>query len=258
MTDATRGGRRRPPHEQDDLPRPAAGQRRSALAVITMVVAVVFQPILHPTGPGNSSPVDLFIVAAVVLARSGWPGPTASYARPTSYPWPCSSLAGAASGLVSPLPTRHWSQWRSTSCCSRGASTVVNVLAGPRAMRYALVAWSWSGIVWAAVVIARLARSRRRARRREAAEGNRVRSRSATRTTPRAYWDSDDLRRLRRASRRAGGGCRFGRVRHIARGAGADGVQRRCPRARRRRLCSCWWRDYRRRGWVGVSAAGLR
>ena len=37
-------------------------------AMVTLVAAIIFQPILHPSGPGNISPVDLFTVASVISA----------------------------------------------------------------------------------------------------------------------------------------------------------------------------------------------
>ena len=65
--------------------------------------------------------------------------------------------AGAASGLVSPLPTTALFTLAIDILLFAWCTTAVNVLSGPRAMRYALVAWSWSGIVWAALVHRRLA-----------------------------------------------------------------------------------------------------
>ena len=46
------------------------------VALLTLTAAFVFQPILHPSGPANTSPVDLLvvlsIVAAAIWARSLW------------------------------------------------------------------------------------------------------------------------------------------------------------------------------------------
>ena len=133
---------------------PAPPTRGSAerAAVITMVVAVVFQPMLHPTGPGNSSPVDLLIVAAIVTAMVWLAGTHRKLRAPYVIPAACCSIAaGAASGLVSPLPTTALVTVAIDILLFAWCTTAVNVLAGPRAMRYALVAWSWSGIVWAVI-----------------------------------------------------------------------------------------------------------
>ena len=57
-----------PPQEEPDTPDPLARGSAQRAAIITLILAIVFQPILHPTGPGNSSPVDLLIVAAIAAA----------------------------------------------------------------------------------------------------------------------------------------------------------------------------------------------
>jgi lipopolysaccharide/colanic/teichoic acid biosynthesis glycosyltransferase/O-antigen/teichoic acid export membrane protein len=135
---------------------PAAPARGSAqrAAVITLVIAVVFQPILHPTGPGNSSPVDLLIIAAVVTALVWLAGTHRKLRAPYVIPTALFVAAGAASGLVTPLPTTALVTLAIDILLFAWCTTAVNVLAGPRAMRYALVAWSWSGIAWAAIFIA--------------------------------------------------------------------------------------------------------
>ncbi len=61
--------------------------------------------------------------------------------------------AGAASGLVSPLPTTALTSVMIDILLFAWCTTVVNVVSAPRAMRYALVAWSWSGIFWAALFV---------------------------------------------------------------------------------------------------------
>jgi len=144
-------GRAAPPREA-----PARLGRGSAqrTAVITLVLAIVFQPILHPTGPGNSSPVDLLIVAAIVTALVWLAGTHHKLRAPYFVPVALFVAAGAASGLVSAYPSTALVTLAIDVLLFAWCTTVVNVLSGPRAMRYALVAWSWSGIVWAGIVIA--------------------------------------------------------------------------------------------------------
>jgi len=143
-------GRAAPPREA-----PARLGRGSAqrTAVITLVLAIVFQPILHPTGPGNSSPVDLLIVAAIVTALVWLAGTHHKLRAPYFVPVALFVAAGAASGLVSAYPSTALVTLAIDVLLFAWCTTVVNVLSGPRAMRYALVAWSWSGIVWAGIVI---------------------------------------------------------------------------------------------------------
>jgi hypothetical protein len=140
-----------PPQE---APAPPARGSAERAAVITLVVAVVFQPILHPTGPGNSSPVDLLIVAATVMAMVWLAGTHRKLRAPYVIPAALFIAAGAASGLVSPLPTTALVTVAIDTLLFAWCTTAVNVLAGPRAMRYALVAWSWSGLIWAVIFIA--------------------------------------------------------------------------------------------------------
>ena len=132
---------------------PARGSAERA-AVIAMIVAVVSQPMLHPTGPGNSSPVDLLIVAAIVTAMVWLAGTHRKLRAPYVIPAGLFIAAGVASGLVSPLPTTALVTVAIDILLFAWCTTAVNVLAGPRAMRYALVAWSWSGIAWAVIFIA--------------------------------------------------------------------------------------------------------
>jgi hypothetical protein len=168
---------------------PARGSAERA-AVIAMVVAVVFQPILHPTGPGNSSPVDLFIVAAIVVAMVWLAGTHRKLRAPYVIPAALFIAAGAASGLVSPLPTTALVTVAIDILLFAWCTTAVNVLAGPRAMRYALVAWSWSGIVWAAIFIAAWLGHVTALEGLNAAEGNRLAFTFGDPNYASWFWDS--------------------------------------------------------------------
>ena len=121
-------------------------------AVVTLVAVFVFQPMLHPTGPGNSSPVDVLLLASVVTgavwARTGHHKLRAPYFIPAAL----LIAAGAASGLVSALPGLALQTLVIDVLLFAWCTVIVNVLSSPRAMRYALAAWSWAGIIWAAVV----------------------------------------------------------------------------------------------------------
>ena len=123
------------------------------VAILTLTAAFIFQPILHPSGPANSSPVDLLvvlsIVAAAIWARSGHHKLRAPYFIPVAL----FVAAGAASGLVGPLPGLALTSLVTDILLFAWCTVVVNVLSNPRAMRYAMAAWSWSGVIWAAVVV---------------------------------------------------------------------------------------------------------
>jgi lipopolysaccharide/colanic/teichoic acid biosynthesis glycosyltransferase len=163
-----------PPQDERDQQAPLARGSAQRVAVITLILAVVFQPILHPTGPGNSSPVDLLIVAAIVTALVWLAGTHRKLRAPYFIPVALFVAAGAASGLVSSLPTTALLTLVIDILLFAWCTTVVNVLSGPRVMRYALVAWSWSGIGWAGVVIAAWLGHVTRLEGLTAADGNRV------------------------------------------------------------------------------------
>ncbi|MGD0045152.1 MAG: hypothetical protein ABSE84_32920, partial [Isosphaeraceae bacterium] len=130
-------------------------QRGSAewTAVAAICAALIFQPILHPSGPANSSPIDLLLVASVITgaiwARSGHHKLRAPYFIPVAL----MVAAGAASGLVGSLPGLALSTLGTDLLLFAWCTAIVNVLSSPRAMRYALAAWSWAGIFWATVVV---------------------------------------------------------------------------------------------------------
>jgi hypothetical protein len=121
--------------------------------MLTLIAAIIFQPILHPTGPGNSSPVDIFLLAAIVTGAIWAFSSHQKLRAPYFIPIALMLAAGAASGLVGPLPGTSLLTLVTDLLLFAWCTTVVNVLSAPRAMRLALVAWSWSGIFWAGVVV---------------------------------------------------------------------------------------------------------
>lgn len=139
-----------PPQEPAGKPARGSAERT---AVITLVLAVIFQPVLHPTGPGNSSPVDVLLIASVITALVWLSGTHRKLRAPYVFPILLFIGAGAASGLVSPLPTTALNSLAIDILLFMWCTTVVNVTSGPRAMRYVLTAWSWSGIFWAALFV---------------------------------------------------------------------------------------------------------
>ncbi|MBO0823051.1 MAG: sugar transferase [Actinobacteria bacterium] len=159
-------------------------------AVITLVLAVIFQPVLHPTGPGNSSPVDLLLVASIVTAMVWLAGTHRKLRAPYFIPVALFIAAGAASGLVSPLPTTALTTVAIDILLFAWCTTAVNVLSGPRALRCALVAWSWSGIFWAALFVAAWAGHVTPLEGINPAEGNRLASTFGDPNYASWYWDA--------------------------------------------------------------------
>jgi lipopolysaccharide/colanic/teichoic acid biosynthesis glycosyltransferase len=169
--------------------KPARGSAQRA-AVITLVLAVVFQPVLHPTGPGNSSPVDLLLIASIVTAMVWLAATHRKLRAPYVFPVLLFIGAGLASGLVSPLPTTALTSVMIDMLLFAWCIAVVNVVSGPRAMRYALVAWSWSGIVWAALFVAAWAGHLTPLEGINPAEGNRLAFTFGDPNYASWYWDA--------------------------------------------------------------------
>lgn len=140
------------PGELADVGKPPRGSAQRT-AVLTLATAIVFQPFLHPAGPGNISPVDIFTIASIVTAAVWLAGTHRTLRAPYVLPVLLYAAAGIASGLVSPLPTTALLTVAQDMLLLGWCLAAVNVLSVPRAMRLALSAWTWSAIFWAGVVI---------------------------------------------------------------------------------------------------------
>jgi len=169
---------------------PPAKRTVQRVAMITITAAFVFQPILHPAGPLNSSPVDVLTVASIVTAAiwafSGHHKLRVPYWVPVSL----MVAAGAASGLAGGQPSLSLVTLATDLLLFAWCVTVANVLATPYIMRYALAAWCWSGIVWAAVVIAAWLGHVTALEGLQAASGNRVLFTFGDPNYASAYWDA--------------------------------------------------------------------
>jgi lipopolysaccharide/colanic/teichoic acid biosynthesis glycosyltransferase/O-antigen/teichoic acid export membrane protein len=176
-----------PPEKVPAKPTRGSAQRA---AVITLVLAVIFQPVLHPTGPGNSSPVDVLLIASIVTAMVWLAATHRKLRAPFVIPVLLFIAAGAASGLVSPLPTTALTSIAIDILLFVWCTTVVNVTSGPRAMRYTLVAWSWSGIFWAALFVVAWAGHLTPLEGTSLAEGNRLAFTFADPNYASWYWDA--------------------------------------------------------------------
>jgi O-antigen ligase len=161
------------PGDAGALGMPAHGTAERA-ALIMMTAAIVCQPLLHPTGPANSSPVDIFTIGSIATAAIWLAGTHRKLRAPYVFPVALYVAAGAASGLVSLLPATAVFTLATDVLLFGWCLAVVNVLATPQAMRWALMAWSWAGMFWAGVVILAWAGHVTFLEGLSAAEGNRV------------------------------------------------------------------------------------
>jgi hypothetical protein len=131
-------------------------QRRGSTeraAIGAVAAAIAFQPLLHPSGPGNSSPVDVFTLGALV-AVGLWASTCGRKLRaPYVFGMALFILAGASSGIVSPLPTTSLMAVLADTLVFSWCMAIANLTSRARAMRTVLVTWSWAAMFWAGVVV---------------------------------------------------------------------------------------------------------
>ncbi len=144
--------------------RPLTGER---LAVGAAAVAVAMLPLLQPAGPGNSSPVDIFIAVSVGLTIF-WAGSAGLKLRvPYALALGVFIGAGALAALVSPIGLGDTSVGRpDTTKRALGVlalvqdavillwcANVTNVLRSAYALRVVLRTWAYAATAWALLLV---------------------------------------------------------------------------------------------------------
>jgi O-antigen ligase len=136
-------------------PAPAARARGGArrIAVGAAGVAMVFQPILHPTGPGNSSPVDV-CTALTILAVALW---AATSGRKLGAPYILGAglmvLAGAVAGLAGPLPGTALLAVLQDLVLIGWATALYNIARQPGVLRTLTTVYARAAVFWAALLV---------------------------------------------------------------------------------------------------------
>ncbi|HEV3359386.1 MAG TPA: O-antigen ligase family protein [Pseudonocardiaceae bacterium] len=123
------------------------------LAVGMAGLAMVFQPILHPTGPGNSSPVDLFTAGTVVLTAL-W---AATSGRRLGAPYVLGvalmALGGTLGGLNGPLPGTSLLAIAQDFVLIGWAASVYNLAREPGVLRTLSRVYARAAVGWAALLV---------------------------------------------------------------------------------------------------------
>ncbi|MTD55132.1 O-antigen ligase family protein [Amycolatopsis pithecellobii] len=135
-----------------ELPRPQRGtaERATALAACT---AMVFQPILRPSGPGNSSPVDLF-TAATILFFVIWAATSGrKLGAPYVVPFGIMIVAGGIAGLAGSLPGTSLLEIFQDLVLIAWAVALYNIARRPGVLRWLTATFAYSSIVWATVLV---------------------------------------------------------------------------------------------------------
>ncbi len=132
-------------------PLPLLNWRR--LALIGSATAVVFLPFLQPTGPGNSSPVDVFIGlaigATICWALSDRLTIRVPYVRPIAL----MAFAGAVAALFSSYPGIGLLTVLQDFVLVAWAAALVNVCRDAHAMSVVMRCWAYSSVVWALLMV---------------------------------------------------------------------------------------------------------
>lgn len=142
------------------VPRPpqeAASLRRGSFerfAVVSMAIAVAGQPLLHPTGPGNSSPVDVFTLVSIV-AVLGWAARAQVRVRaPYAFAAGLMVVGGAVAGAVGPLPGTALLTIVQDIVLAVWCAALSTLAGRPRRLALLANAWAYAAIAAAAVLVA--------------------------------------------------------------------------------------------------------
>jgi O-antigen ligase/polysaccharide polymerase Wzy-like membrane protein len=127
------------------------------LVLVPVAAAIVMLPDLKPSGPGNSSPVDVLIALSIGMTLL-WTG----YARqelrlPYGLAVGLIMVGGAIASLVGPLPTTGLLAIAQDLVVLAWCAVIVNVARSADAFRWLLRAWTWGAFGWAVVLIGAIA-----------------------------------------------------------------------------------------------------
>ncbi len=123
------------------------------LAVGMAGLAMVCQPILHPSGPGNSSPVDLF-TAGTILMTALW---AATSGRTLGAPYilgaALMALGGILGGLNGPLPGTSLLSVAQDLAMIGWATALFNLARQPGVLRTLTRVYARAAVFWAALLV---------------------------------------------------------------------------------------------------------
>jgi O-antigen ligase len=131
----------------------AAGREVPAPVVWTLAASLVLMPVLRPSGPGNSSPVDLLLGLGIVLTLAWAISSNLRLHLPYVVPMGILVGAGAVGGLAGPAKGLSLLQLIQDLTLLAWCGSLVNVARSPAAFRALVATWAWSSIAWAAVLV---------------------------------------------------------------------------------------------------------
>jgi O-antigen ligase len=125
--------------------------------IVPVAGAIATLPFLKPSGPGNSSPVDVMIALSIGVALL-WAGYERQDLRlPYALAVGLIMVGGAVASLAGPLPSTGLLAVVQDLVLLAWCGVFVNVARSPAAFRWLLRAWTWSAFGWAVILIGALA-----------------------------------------------------------------------------------------------------
>ncbi|MDN3025497.1 O-antigen ligase family protein [Streptomyces sp. S.PB5] len=126
----------------------------TATVALVACAAMVFQPILRPAGPANSSPVDVFTLATVLISVL-W---AATCGRRLGAPYCLAGglmlLSGAVAGLAGPLPLTSLLNLAKELLLLAWCVALYNIARRPGVLRLLTASFAYAAVVWASVLVA--------------------------------------------------------------------------------------------------------
>ncbi|SEL49755.1 oligosaccharide flippase family protein [Streptacidiphilus jiangxiensis] len=136
-------------------PLPAGPPRRGTAeraAVVAAALAMVFQPILQPTGPGHTSPVDLFTLATLLFTGVWAATSGRRLGAPYVLPMALLIIGGGIAGLAGPLPGTSLLQLVQDLVLIAWTAALYNLGRRPHVLGTLTAAFAYSAIGWAALL----------------------------------------------------------------------------------------------------------
>ena len=120
-----------------------------------LAASIALLPLLLPSGPANSSPVDVPIAVSLAAVAAWALAGQVRVRVPYAIPVAVLMLGGGIATLVSPLAdtlSGGIALVHDAFLCA-WCVAMVNAMRTPRSMAIILRAWSWSAIAWAALLL---------------------------------------------------------------------------------------------------------
>jgi O-Antigen ligase len=124
------------------------------LVTVPLAVSIALLPFLRPAAPGNISPVDVPMLLSIVTALMWFAWSGARLRAPYAVAMAVFILAGTIGGAAGQYPVEGLINVAQDAYLLLWAVVVFNLMRSPAVMRLVLRTWVYSGIVWAAVLIA--------------------------------------------------------------------------------------------------------